>query len=334
MVEEIIPEIRRVLTIDGGGVKGIIPASLLAIVEEEAKAPLNEFFDLIVGTSTGGVIALGIAIGIPAADILQFYLRHAPAIFPPARGGALGRFGRRTRRRWGGSAGYDVHGFRRLLEGHFGERRLSDALTRVVIPAYETLQNKPYVFKTAHHPRFTQDWKRTCLDVALATAAAPTYFPAHRLEHGTRLVDGGIWANNPVGMAVVEAIGVLRWPSEQLRVLSLGCSAQPFTTPESSGEVGWIKNGLVDLLFEAQSFGSLGTAYLLTGHSYSHSAIHRIQPILPAQKYSLDDTRALKDLQGIGADLARDHMPMIAERFLQPGSREAFVPHNGPRLTG
>src|SRR5690606_18491580 len=148
--------------------------------------------------------------------------RHAPAIFPPPRGGALGRFARRTRRLWG--AGYDVEEFRRLLEGHFGERRLSDAHTRVVIPAYETLQNKPYVFKTAHHPRLTQDWKRKCIDVALATAAAPTYFPAHTLEHGTRLVDGGIWANNPVGMAVVEAVGVLRWPSEQIRVLSLGCS--------------------------------------------------------------------------------------------------------------
>ena len=84
-----------------------------------------------------------------------------------------------------------------------------------------------YIHKTAHHPRFERDYRERVVDVALATAAAPTYFPTHRSAAGLPLIDGGMWANNPTGLATVEAIGVLGWERTSLRVLSLGCTEEP-----------------------------------------------------------------------------------------------------------
>ena len=80
-----------------------------------------------------------------------------------------------------------------------------------------------HVFKTAHHPRFTTDCQELAVDVAMATAAAPTYLPAHVTARGLGLVDGGLWANNPAGLAVAEGIGTLGWAASDIRVLSVGC---------------------------------------------------------------------------------------------------------------
>jgi uncharacterized protein len=102
-----------------------------------------------------------------------------------------------------------------------GDRLLGESLTRLLIPAYHPDRRTICVFKTAHHERFEVDHREKAVDVAVATAAAPTYFHAHALPSGARLIDGGIWANNPMGMAVVEAISVLGWEPNSLRVL--GC---------------------------------------------------------------------------------------------------------------
>ena len=137
-----------------------------------------------------------------------------------------------------------------------------------------------YIFKTAHHPRLERDYKKRAVDVALATASAPTYFPAHQSAAGTPLIDGGMWANNPVGLAVVEAIAVLEWPRDSLKILSLGCTTEPLNVDQarrrSCGKLYWAFKA-VEVFMHAQSHGSLGTAKLLAGHEN----IIRINPVTP-----------------------------------------------------
>jgi len=83
-----------------------------------------------------------------------------------------------------------------------------------------------HIYKTAHHERLGMDYRLTAVEVAMATAAAPTYFPAYDSQHCITLVDGGIWANNPVAFAVVEGISVLGWNADEIDVLSLGCTEE------------------------------------------------------------------------------------------------------------
>ncbi|GAB3141675.1 CBASS cGAMP-activated phospholipase [Marisediminicola antarctica] len=192
---------KRILSIDGGGIKGVFPAAFLADLETELDAPLASYFDLITGTSTGGIIALALGIGIPAIDILRFYEERGPEIFRGGKG--LGRLKQLV------SAKYNPAPLRAALIDVFGDRKLGECKTRLMIPSLDLETGAVHVMKTAHHPRFERDYKLSVVDVALATAAAPTYFPTHRLAAGIPLVDGGMWANNPMGAAAVEALGIL-----------------------------------------------------------------------------------------------------------------------------
>ena len=118
-------------------------------------------------------------------------------------------------------------------------------------------------------PGSSRDYKERVVDVALATTSAPTYFPTHRSVAGIPLIDGGIWANNPVGMSIVEAITLLDWPRDSLKVLSLGGVSEPLDVNWGRkmplGKSYW-PSKLVDVFMHAQSDASLGTAKLLVGH--------------------------------------------------------------------
>ena len=202
---------KRILTIDGGGIKGVFPASFLATVDNSAEGNVADYFDLIVGTSTGGIIALGLGLGLSAKDILAFYEKFGPRIFSSNR-----RF------RLPGTAKYSNVTLKEALEDCFGNKKLGDSKKRLVIPSLNLENGKVYVYKTAHHPRLERDYKERAINVALATAAAPTYFPTHRSPTGTPLIDGGVWTNNPVGMAVVEAITILDWAKRFAKSLKFG----------------------------------------------------------------------------------------------------------------
>lgn len=272
---------RKILAIDGGGIKGAFPAAFLATIEEATGKRIADHFDLIAGTSTGGIIALGLGLGLSARGILRFYQDHGQRVFGQLSEGAgffsrvsayLHRQKKRVRRFVGPA--YDPGALRGALEGAFGGKLLGDSNVRLIIPAYSINTRSVYVFKTAHHQRFEIDHKRTAVDVALATAAAPTYFPAHELADNALLVDGGVWANNPTGMAAVEAVGVLGWPGDSLRILSLGCTEDLYTCPPRGG---WLDFALsLNTLFQqGQSRASLGTAKLLCGHSESTPRLFR-----------------------------------------------------------
>lgn len=331
-------EVRRILSIDGGGIRGALPIAFLACLEEVTGMRIIDQVDLIAGTSTGGIIALGLALGRPAAEILRFYQEQGAAIFGQAMASPtapwLERLVRRTRgilaapvRRlaWLVAPKYDPAPLRAALVGVLGDRLLGESLTRLVIPAFHPDGRGVYIFKTSHHPRFEVDYRCRAVDVALATAAAPAYFPAHVMPAGARLVDGGIWANNPVGLAVVEAVGVLKWAPDSLRILSLGCGDDVGTPPVDAG-LGRLAREAVGLFMQGQSLGAYGTAKILAGERN----ILRVNPPLPKGRYRLDGVSLVTELAGIGAACAREALPRLREEFFV-GPCEPFTPCHGPR---
>lgn len=175
---------RRILSMDGGGIKGVVPVSLLAHMEEALTHPIADYFDLVVGTSTGAIIALALGLGLSARETLAFYEKRGPEIFYGNR-----RF--QACQSWF-RAKYNPRPLRTALKDVFGERTLGESKKRLVIPSFNIDTGEVHVWKTAHDPRFERDYKSLAVDVALSTAAAPTYFPTHQLACGTPLIDGGM----------------------------------------------------------------------------------------------------------------------------------------------
>lgn len=298
---------RKILAIDGGGIKGVLPAAFLSSLEADSGKAIVDHFDLIVGTSTGGIIALGLGLGISAADILQFYLERGPEIFDSV--GPSGLWRRLEKKiRHAFVSKYRPEKLRESLEAVFGDRKLGESKCRLVIPSYDSQRRTVNIFKTAHHERLRNDFKQPVVDIALATAAAPTFFPAHKTSWGQILVDGGVWANNPVGLAVVEAVGVLGWNGHDLSVLSLGCTDPTLSTPP---DAGWLtlREKVASLLQQAQMSASLGTAQILTGHSADSPKVHRVNVTVPDGTYSLDKVEQSEVLRGLGIAEARNFQP-------------------------
>ncbi len=336
--QEMIQEKRRILSIDGGGIKGVIPAAFLTVVEETTGKRIVDHFDLIAGTSTGGIIAIGLGLGLSARQILDFYEQEGPRIFDQenirdssilSRLQRLRKNGLRRARHFLLSK-YKPDALRAALESAYGDRLLGDSKTRLVIPAFDPRLGGVYVFKTSHHERFVIDWKHNAVDVALATAAAPTYFPSHKMDNGLSLLDGGIWANNPVGLAVVEALGILDWPRESLYVLSLGCSEEAFEIPENSGKTG-LATKVADIFMRGQTRAAIGTAKILTKHSDKSRRLYRYNEIVPTGMYGLDSTEQIAALKGIGTNMARQALSDISSVFLDR-EREQFVACHGGML--
>ena len=307
---------RRILTIDGGGVKGVFPASFLATIEDAIGHHVSDYFDLIVGTSTGGIIALGLGLGMGAQEMLKLYVERGPVIFG---GNRIARWVRSL-----GWSKYDGQPLRQALEAVFGDACLGQSAKRLVIPSCNLETGEVHVYKTAHHERLERDYKERVVDVALATAAAPTYFPTHRSAAGTPLVDGGLWANNPAGMAVVEAIGILDWPRDAIRILSLGCTTEPLGVGWARyiplGQIYWGLK-ITDVFLSAQSSASLGTAQLLVGH---HNVV-LISPSVPHGRFSLDGCKEIRSLKGLGDTEARKALPALRPLFFQDRA-EPFEP--------
>jgi uncharacterized protein len=308
---------RCVLAIDGGGVKGVLPASVLATLEDAIDGRIVDHFDLIVGTSTGGIIALGLAAGISPAEIRDFYLTRGPRIF---EGNGITRGGRR----WV-TAKYNQASLRTELDDIFGSRRLGESTTRLVIPSMDVNSGRVHLWKTAHDARFVQDYKHQIVDIAMATSAAPTYFRAFLSESGAPLIDGGVFANNPAGLAAVEAVGVLNWPREAVAILSIGCGAEPLNVRTAkwwrSGILGVARN-MSAVFMTAQSDSSLGTATHLIG---DRTKFFRLNPALPNGRYGLDVTTELATLSAHGDTEARHRLRELQDVFFSAPA-EPFVP--------
>lgn len=202
------PKTFKILSIDGGGIKGLYSASLLAAIEKKTGKPIGASFDLICGTSTGGLIALALASGQPAQDLVDLYYNHGNEIFPTSNNKWLRKlqstwqtFKQAT---WGGK--YSNKSLQVHLKKVFGEKTLGELNNLVCIPSFNLTQGKTRVFKYPHtEGGFFKDKNVPLVDAALATSAAPTYLPIHRYENEL-YVDGGVWANNPSLCGVLEAL--------------------------------------------------------------------------------------------------------------------------------
>ena len=309
---------KRILCIDGGGIKGVFPASFLATVEDTVRKPVSKFFDLIVGTSTGGIIALGLGLGFSAKQMLDFYEESGPHIF-----GGNDRF---RGLRWLVRAKYEPTALRTALQDAFGGRVLGESLTRLVIPSFNIETGEVHVWKTAHHPRLERDYKHPVVEVALSTAAAPTYFPTYLTTAGIPLIDGGVWANNPVAIAVVEALGILNWGAADIQVLSLGCTGTPLAVDwghnHSLGIVGW-SHKIVSVLMTMQSVSATGMAQHLLA---DRDQLLRICPVVGKGRFGLDQTDQIRILRGLGDFEARKALPDLRNRFFDDSEAERFKP--------
>ncbi len=237
----------QILSLDGGGLKGVYSAAVLAAFEDDEQVSIADHFDLIAGTSTGGIIALALASGLSAKKIVEFYERYGLVIFPRLRFGWWNRFF---------SHGYKQEPLKDALVETFGEHKtIADLKKRVVIPSFNLEEGAVYIFKTPHHSRFKRDGKAPLWQVALATSAAPTYFPASTHLEGLRLIDGGVWANNPSLVAVLEAKSVLGASLENIYVLSLGTTKDLVNRPldlDTGGLKQWAEPA-ADVIMQAQS---------------------------------------------------------------------------------
>jgi len=324
-----VPEdrpVKRILTIDGGGIRGTFPAAFLANLEQDLGEPIGRYFDLISGTSTGGIIAIGLALGMRASDILKLYEEQGPAIFAQTRTGIAGWVDRRvSAARWLWKPKYSTQPLRDALHSVLGDRKIGEAQTRLVIPAWHPQTQGVYIFKTAHHPRLRTDYKELAIDAALATAAAPTYFAQHVTANDVGLADGGMWANNPTGIAVVEAMATLGWSADQIRVLSIGCLDDIKLVREAYGAAS-LAPQMASLFMAGQSHGSLGIAQILTGDPHDRKAIYRVSQPVPDGFYSLDDTSRIRSLKDRAFAEARIQKPILHPQFFGAPAEE-FVPH-------
>ncbi|TXE13472.1 CBASS cGAMP-activated phospholipase [Algoriphagus aquimarinus] len=199
----------KILSIDGGGIKGLYSASILARLEEKAGVKSGDCFDMICGTSTGGLIALGLANEMSANDLVELYLKNGKGIFPTAENRQLRWIQRKiiqvaTQTFFWGKFGNK--NLKKILESTFGETTLGQLQNLVLIPSFNLTSGMPRTFKFPHKEGdFFMDKNIKLVDAALATSAAPTYFPIHSIDD-TLFIDGGVWANNPSLCGLLEAI--------------------------------------------------------------------------------------------------------------------------------
>ena len=317
------------MSLDGGGIKGAFTAAVLAEWEKSTGRVIVDHFDLIAGTSTGGIIALGLGLGVTAEEILKFYRDKGPKIFPNIT--AQQKLSLNIRHLW--EPKYSAEPLREALRGVFGDKRLKDAKCRLLIPAYDVVAGRVYLFKTRHDPRFLFDKDALAVEIALATAAAPTFFEQAKVSahSGAIYVDGGVWANCPALLAVTEAVHFLGVPLDSIDLLRVGTLSEPASFVHDA-KAGWfkIKPGLIEwtpqlvgLMFRGQMEAAWKTADLLTGGRSVY-----VDAIVEPGIYSLDAVHQVDRMivLGRGEAVKRAFWEPVNSRFLNGQPAEKFVP--------
>lgn len=297
----------QILSLDGGGIRGVFSAAVLAALEDDyAPMRVADHFDLIAGTSTGGILALGLALGYTPREMVEFYVELGPVIFA-------------NRGKWRNAkhlfrSKYGAQQLVNALRSKFGERTLGESSKRLVIPAFDIARNDVYVFRTAHLERLRRDHRLPAWHVGAATAAAPSYFPAHRLPTKERLIDGGVWANNPAMVALAEVVGQphLNVPINRVRMLSLG-TIRAFHGPrehlDRAGKLGWA-SAATDVILDATSIGVSNQVRALLGDRFLRVDAHQT-----SDSVTLDATSSVDALLAVGRNESRAAAPTIAATF-------------------
>jgi patatin-like phospholipase/acyl hydrolase len=294
----------QILALDGGGYKGMFAAALLERLEADLGISVVEHFDLITGTSTGAIIALGLGAGLTPTQITSFYVEHGEKIFPARHRG-------RARRAF--TSKFSPAPLRCALEQVLGTRTLGESKVPLVIPSYDLTNDDVYVFRTPHSPRFRRDRHELMVDVALASSAAPTYLPAHELR-GLRLIDGGVWANNPTMVGVVEAVSSFGRALAEVSVFSLGTTTDTsYRRPrlDRGGLLAWGREAF-DIVMRGQNLAARNTAALMLGSEN----LLRVDPSVPAKVLRLDGVDP-EQLRGRAEHVSRHVCSDFEQRFTQ-----------------
>jgi len=311
LVRENIPTGRlfRILALDGGGLRGAFTAAVLAkwdeMLNRGSGRDLVSHFDIVAGTSTGAILAIGLGLGLSPRELLEFYRIQGPKIFPKDR----------SLRHWLKSK-HDSQTLRQTLEAVFRDRTLSqDSYCRLVIPTVRATQGEAEVIVTPHTPDRTAFSHISAVDAALASSAAPTYFDEAFVDDSIVLqsyLDGGIWANNPVLPAITEAVRYLKIPLDRIDVLSVGTMGNEvdFTKYFGKGKAGWAPSS-ADLFFAAQEHAAVTLADGLLSRA-RHLRVNQQTP----SEIKLDDTEAIEDMARRGANVAKDSFVAVRSRFL------------------
>nr|WP_240992343.1 patatin-like phospholipase family protein [Wolbachia endosymbiont of Culex quinquefasciatus] len=214
---------KYILSVDGGGIRGIIPAIILAEIEKRTRRTIAEIFDLVAGTSTGGIVVAGLCRkderGNPqysANDLVEFYQKYGAYIFKSS-------FLRRSIFSWLNCAQYPHKNIEFVLDKYFGDSTLADATNNLMLTSYDIKNNYPFFFKNWREDRNFIKLK----DALRATTAAPTYFAPKYLKINHKemvLVDGGVFANNPAACAYASAKRL--FPNDEIILLSLELAGQ------------------------------------------------------------------------------------------------------------
>ncbi|QJT94815.1 patatin-like phospholipase family protein [Wolbachia endosymbiont of Diaphorina citri] len=232
--------IKYILSVDGGGIRGIIPAIILAEIEKRTRKRVAEIFHLMAGTSTGGIVVAGLCKkderGNPqysANDLVELYQKYGAYIFKSS-------FLRRSIFSWLNCAQYPHKNIEFVLHKYFGEDILKNTLSNVLITSYDIHNHCPFFFKSWKEDRNFIKLR----DVLRAATAAPTYFAPKYLKVNQKemvLVDGGVFANNPAACAY--ASGKKLFPNDEIILLSIGTGRTDRSIDNSRrfGKISWIK---------------------------------------------------------------------------------------------
>ena len=266
----------RILSLDGGGIRGLMTAQVLVFLEEKLNKKyekrfgkpakpkkLGEFFDLVAGTSTGGILTCafltpeekgGTVPLYSAKDCVNIYYEHGATIF--------------TKTFWGtvplltglGGARYGSQCIEDVLEKYFKKNKLSDLISPCLITSYD-IEERKAVFFTSHDARQKGDMADFLVsDVARSTSAAPTFFPPSAIKSDVNfpyhLIDGGLFANNPTMCALVEAIKIAQANPTDMLILSLGTGTvqkhYDYQKAKDWGLIGWV-SPIIDIMMSAAS---------------------------------------------------------------------------------
>ncbi len=337
----------KILSLDGGGLRAAFTAAFLdgleSILRETGQLEPNEsiasYFDLIAGTSTGGIIATALAMGRDAASILAFFQQQGPKVFDRQPRTKLRKTLQFLPDRVLGLFGQDTDSIMRAKYGSLpldqaitellGSKTMADAKFRLIVPASRLTVGRPIVFRTAHLPGQIRDKQISAKDVAMATTATPMLFPPHRIENPAQpgqYVDGGIWANHPGLLAFSDAMRISKLSSSEksefsvpsfsmdnIQLLSIGNGQSPSSSempPEKAGLKTWLPR-LMDHILTTQSQGT----HVILRHMMAPGNYHRIN--FDHNGWKLDGIDRLQTLIDLGHCEARNLSSRIPSTFFR-----------------
>ena len=325
----------QILSLIGGGIRGAFVTSYLKELEQKLGRPIADSFDLIAGTSTGGIIAAGLAFGHSAEKMHKFYVDYGESIFTeraPYKAAGIYQFffpavnwifNKRT-----GSgldtafrARYCPNALETSFEEGFGDHTLGDIkCTRLIMPAVNLIKGMPHVFRSTHIPTALNHKDIKIAEAIIATTAAPTYFP-HRQIGENAFVDGGVWAADPSMLAIAEAIRIQQFEKQHdpkasividdIHLLSVGTGRADFSLSPPGGDAGLLfwASRIADVMGTAQSQGVHLPLKFFLGDRYRHVNFKM------TEKWGLDQVENIPKLFEVGEKRAAETFDTIHEEF-------------------